>query len=122
MEIIGETYYEEPSFMITEKTLHSIHGCNFPIILSSPGTVKHLEDLGIDVFNDIIDHNYDNILDPVDRVVELINSNYKLLSDVDYAKLQWRRCQNRFLTNVDFVKNQLHKTVHQRVLNHFLSL
>lgn len=33
IEIVGETTYCEPSFLVTEKTLNTIWGCNFPIII-----------------------------------------------------------------------------------------
>jgi hypothetical protein len=117
VEIICETYYEEPSLMITEKTLHSIFGCSFPIWISSAGTVAYLEQLGIDVFRDIIDHSYDNILDPIDRLVTAIDSNRRILSDLTYARQLWIKSKDRFLANVNFMKYQQHDQIRDRIIS-----
>lgn len=100
VEIIGESQFSAPSFFITEKTAHSFYGCNFPIILSGCGTVAHLRELGLDVFDDIIDHGYDIIANPFDRIVAAIESNQKLITDPDYAKQSWITCRSRFENNV----------------------
>jgi hypothetical protein len=103
--------------MITEKTLHSIFGCSFPIWISSAGTVAYLEQLGIDVFRDIIDHSYDNILDPIDRLVTAIDSNRRILSDLTYARQLWIKSKDRFLANVNFMKYQQHDQIRDRIIS-----
>lgn len=117
VEIVCETYYEEPSLMITEKTLHNIYGCSFPIWISGAGTVDYLEQLGIDVFRDIVDHSYDSILDPVDRLATAIEDNRQLLTDLDYTKQLWTSSKDRFLSNVNFMKYQLHDQIRARIIS-----
>lgn len=122
VEIVVETYYEEPSYMVTEKTMHSIIGCNFPIFISSAGFVAHLESLGFDVFRDIIDHSYDSITDPVDRLVTAIDGNLRLLTDVAYAKQQWKTHCQRLIDNANFAQTQLCNNVYKRAIGQFKSL
>ena len=43
-----------------------------PIIVSVPGTVELLRKQGFDLFDDIIDHSYDNIADDVNRFKQLV--------------------------------------------------
>jgi hypothetical protein len=117
VEIICETYYEEPSLMITEKTLHSIYGCSFLIWISSTGTVNYLEQLGVDVFRDIVDHNYDSVTDPVDRLVTAIDDNRRLLTDLEYTKKLWTNSKDRFLSNVNFMKYHLHNQIRDRIIS-----
>jgi len=105
VEIVGESQFAAPSFFVTEKTAHSFYGCNFPIIMNGCGTVAHLRELGLDMFDDIIDHTYDSIANPFDRIVTAIESNRRLITDPDYAKQSWIACKSRFKNNVSVMHN-----------------
>lgn len=104
VEVVAESSFTTPSFNITEKTLNSIYGCNFPIILCSSGTVAHLRELGFDMFDDVIDHSYDQIDNPLDRLLSAIDSNIEILTNGDLAKERWLRCRGRFASNVDVAR------------------
>lgn len=119
VEIITESYYEEPSLFVTEKTLQSILGCNFPIIIGSCGSIDYLEQLGFDMFRDIVDHRYDEIIDPVDRLVTAVDLNHRLLTDGKWAKDAWISCQSRFLRNVEFSKKDMYTVIYNRVITQF---
>jgi hypothetical protein len=105
VEIVTESTFAEPSFSITEKTAHSFFGCNFPIILGGRGIIAHLREIGFDMFDDVVDHSYDQIANPFDRIVSAIESNRRLLVDAEHAKQSWRQCQKRFEHNVQVVRN-----------------
>jgi hypothetical protein len=105
VEIANETMYDTTEFMLTEKTIQTFYGYNFPIILSGVGIVQHLRDLGLDMFDDIVDHSYDKIENMVDRIVTAIDSNRQLLTDADYTKEKWKQCQHRFESNIKVIKN-----------------
>ena len=105
VEIVSESVFSSPSFMLTEKTAHAFYGCNFPIILSGCGAVAHLRDIGLDMFDDVIDHGYDLINNPFDRIVAAIESNRRLLTDPDYAKQSWLNCRSRFESNIKVMRN-----------------
>lgn len=105
VEIITESVFSAPSFMLTEKTLHSIYGCNFPILLSGAGAISHLRDAGFDVFDDIVDHGYDRIKNPFDRIIAAIDSNSELLVNSERTKSLWRRCRDRFINNITVARN-----------------
>jgi len=104
VEFITESSFEAPAFMLTEKTLNSIYGCNFPIFLGGIGIVAHLRDLGLDVFDDIVDHSYDQIINPIDRIIAAVEYNHQLLTDIIYTKEQWIKAKDRFLSNVEVAK------------------
>jgi hypothetical protein len=105
VEIVTESTFAEPSFAITEKTAHSFFGCNFPIVLGGCGIISHLRELGLDVFDDVVDHSYDLIANPFDRIASAIESNRRLLIDTDHAKQSWIRCESRFESNVAVMRN-----------------
>ena len=108
VEIVSETSYTESCFNLTEKTLNSIYGCCFPIILCSPGTVNFLRDLGLDMFDDIIDHSYDAIIDPAERLESAIIKNKELLTNNIRTKELWIKNKSRFEKNVDFCQERLY--------------
>ena len=108
VEIITETSYIETAFNLTEKTLHSIYGCSFPILLSSQGSVAFLRSMGMDMFDDIINHSYDDIVDPADRMYCAITDNIEILTNNEKVKQLWVDNQARFANNVDFAKNKMY--------------
>ena len=114
VEIVSETSFGEATFLLTEKTLNSIYGCNFPIILCSKGTVAFLRSMGMDMFDDIIDHSYDSIDNPIDRLYTAITANKKLLTNNQRTKQLWQDNQHRFVNNVAFAKNTLYNFYSQR--------
>jgi hypothetical protein len=120
VEIITETSYTEKAYLLTEKTLNSIYGCNFPILLSSSGAVALLRDAGMDMFDDIIDHSYDLIDNPVDRLNAAIYNNKRLLSDNAYVKQIWQENQHRFIKNVEFAKSTIYDFYRNRATDQFL--
>lgn len=105
VEIVSESSFCSPSFNITEKTANCFFGCNFPILLGGSGLVQHLRDLEIDVFDDVIDHSYDKLSNPFDRIITAIDCNEHMLKDAKYSQQQWRQCQNRFESNINKIKN-----------------
>lgn len=104
IEIVNETIFFQRSGIVTEKYLHTIYGDVFPIILGFAGIVSNLRDLGFDVFDDVIDHSYDIIKEPLVRMVKAIEMNLDILRDRDLAWRQWDRCQGRFLKNREVAK------------------
>ena len=118
VEIVSESSFTAPSFMLTEKTLHSIYGCNLPIILSGVGAVAHLRELGFDLFDDLVDHSYDLISNPFDRIVGAVDGNRRLLTDGAYAKSVWLTCQDRFQSNIEVAKT-IYQWYQNRTHNQF---
>lgn len=119
VEIIVETSFGEECFLITEKTANCFFGCSFPIWISSKGTVKFLRDLGLDVYDDIINHSYDNISHPVDRLIAAITDNISILQNPDVVKQLWIENKNRFYRNIDFLQNNFFNKIHDRAYSQF---
>lgn len=103
IELVSETSYNEHSFNITEKTLHFIYGGNFPVLLSSPGTVNFLRNMGIDMFDDVVNHSYDTIEDPALRINTAIESNLSILISPNMIE-RWKENKYRIDKNIAFVK------------------
>jgi hypothetical protein len=90
--------------MLTEKTMKAYAACQLPIWFAVKGFVQYQRELGFDVFDDIIDHSYDNVENPLDRIPMIVKELKKLtdrpLSALqDLLKVNWHR--------LEYNKNQL---------------
>jgi hypothetical protein len=122
VEIVAESSFTAPSFMLTEKTLNSVYGCNFPIILSGVGTISHLRDIGFDMFDDVIDHSYDLIANPIDRIITAIENNRTLLTNAEYTKQNWKNNRYRFESNINLAQTNMYKWFQQQTISKFNSV
>jgi hypothetical protein len=89
----------------TEKSIYPILSCNFPIWLGGKRQAQGWKELGFDVFDDVIDHNYQHA-DTTDQRIRLaIELNLKILTDLNYAKEMRQICMPRFVANKEKLLN-----------------
>jgi hypothetical protein len=119
IEFVSESLYETPYGSISEKFLNSVYGYNFPILIAVPGAVQFLRDLGFDMFDDVIDHKYDQIEDNLKRIHVAINSNRHLITNKENLIEHWKKAIPRFAKNLDFAKNTMPAVIHHNVITSF---
>jgi len=90
----------------TEKTLKPFMMEQIPIFVAQPYHVELLRDIGYDVFDDIIDHSYDEEPDEKKRM-ELIIEEIKKTLDKDGAFFYYNNRQ-RFLHNRELTYQHTH--------------
>jgi hypothetical protein len=117
VEFVSCTEFAQPTTQIDEKFINSVIGYNFPIIIGSRGTVKFIRDSGFDMFDDVVDHSYDNIDNPVDRIISAVESNQHLITDYATTIKRWVECRPRFDANFNFTHLDMHKLQEQRTLS-----
>lgn len=123
VEIVNETIFFTNQIFVTEKFLQSVYGYNLPIVLSTPGAVEFLRQSGFDMFDDVIDHSYDLIKNPLQRIFTAVESNIRLLSDKKYAIDAWNRCLPRLDQNYYYAANHMYNYFHSKFvtdLNNYL--
>ena len=102
LEIISGTMFFEKSPFLSEKEIQNVYAQNFPIYLNGPGMVKELKKLfNFDMFEDIIDHSYDEIENHFERLAAAIDRNEKLLDGSTNMKELWYDNRKRFEENCD---------------------
>lgn len=101
VEFVTESVYNFDLAWVTEKFLNSQLGSNFPIWISGKGTVTWLRKHGFDVFDDIVDHSYDTVQDPVIRMQNCVKNNINLFQNYNETKELWTKNKHRFQKNVD---------------------
>ena len=117
VEVINETvWFPDAGGIISEKYLNSVYGKNFPIIVSVANSVKNIRNMGFDVFDDIIDHSYDEILSPTKRLISALELNERVFFDFDYINHCWNACQERWNANIALAKT-IENTAEKRLLS-----
>jgi len=93
---------------ITEKTTKAFYMHQIPIILGAPGIVQHLRSMGYDMFDEIVNHDYDNE-DNIFKRCDMIFAELKRLSSIPLNQL------NNMLTIQSTLPDRFH---HNRSLLH----
>jgi hypothetical protein len=116
VNVVLETSYEKISNittstwstpMMTEKTVKAFALKQIPMILGPAGQVAHTQNLGFDMFNDIIDHSYDFETDPLSRINKFVNSlqNFITLNPTETLQEIKNKLMPRFEHNFNVAKN-----------------
>ena len=102
-----ETHYEWKNVIhITEKTLKPFYFLQIPVILSTPHHVRELrETYGFDMFDDLIDHSYDEIIDDKERFKKYIQEVIRLHSIKDDVIEFYKKNEDRIMYNRQVINN-----------------
>lgn len=103
--LISEPSFFEQGCSITEKTIMSFYAGHFPIWLGSYKLPETVKTLGFDIFDDFIDHSYQYVIDPVDRLIQAIVKNYDFLNDIKMQKQLRNENLHRLNNNLKLVQN-----------------
>lgn len=71
--VINETAFNYPNPYLSEKTFKAIASNRPFVIAGAPGTLNLLHNIGFKTFSNIWDESYDQILDPTDRILAVVN-------------------------------------------------
>lgn len=119
VEIVAETLCNTPTISVSEKFLNSVYARNFPIMIGAHGLVAFLSRMGFDMFADVVDHSYDHIKDPMDRICAAVDMNMEMLTNQDLVKNLWQANQTRFDYNLNFARYDMYEWYRTRCLEHF---
>jgi hypothetical protein len=104
LNIVTET--SDTCRLLSEKTAKALSAESFFTVVSGPGFIKDLRNLGFDVFDDLLDHEYyDNTLDMRERIKRM----YTMLTPiVNRATLEVAtyRYAGRFKKNTEYMHGE----------------
>ena len=90
--------------MLSEKTFKPIIAGQLFVLIASVGAVQFLRDIGLDTFDDIIDHRYDTIHDDRERIEQaLVQVDY--LNQLDLATV-YEKIKSRLKGNSEYFLSQ----------------
>lgn len=88
--IILETYFDNNDLITyTEKIFRGLQLPRPWILFTAKHGVHYLRQMGFDVFDDIVDHSYDNISSAIDRQIKILDVAEQLVN-IDLKKIQPR--------------------------------
>jgi hypothetical protein len=98
VNVVTETEYNTAPGIISEKTLLAMAAEQIPVVIGHAGIVKHCEELGFDMFTDLVDTSYDSLRNDV-RAEQAILLNQDLIQGrIDLAPYRERlSAQREFL-------------------------
>jgi len=113
INIVTESSYLDSELIvhITEKSFRPFYFYQLPIFVASHHHVKHLKEIyGFDMFEDIIDHSYDNIVNDRDRLFEILNEIKRLSGNKEKVREFYKSNYDRFEKNKNIILNILRNT------------
>lgn len=104
VNIVTESCYERPEIHITEKSMKPFYFYQLPIFVSSFNHVKFLrERFGFDLFDDLINHDYDMEPNNKKRLLLVFNEILRLLKNKDKVVEFYKNNEHRFKKNSDII-------------------
>ena len=95
VNIVTETQYDQPTGIITEKTLLAMAAEQIPIVIGHRGIVDQCRRMGFDMFDDLVDNSYDQLPNE-SRVEAALELNKDLIQGrVDLAPYRDRLVKQR---------------------------
>jgi len=99
-----ETQYFGRDIHITEKSFKPFLHLQFPMILASRHHIKHMREFyGYDFFDDVINHDYDNVKSDRDRIFKFIEELKRIQSNKEFFIDFYKNNRERFLKNQEMV-------------------
>lgn len=103
ISLITEPAFLQKETIHTEKTVMAMYGGTIPIWVGGWRLPDYLKTMGFDVFDDLVDHSYQNMPDAMDRCYFAIERNLDLLRDFDRVKEFIANNHARFQHNVQLL-------------------
>lgn len=115
ISLITETGRYDKAAVFTEKTIFSVLGLSLPIWVGGFQQAKHWNAIGFDIFDDVIDHSYQDYPTLVERCYYAFKLNLNLLGDLEKVKelrlrLLPRLENNRKLLLDNILIHHIHQT------------
>lgn len=105
ISLITEPAFFERETIHTEKTVMAIYGGTIPVWVGGWRLADTMRSMGFDVFDDIVDHSYETLADPMDRVYSAIERNLALLQDHTRVAEFIKNNQDRFAHNLTVLQS-----------------
>ena len=102
VNIVTESAYINSDFIvhITEKSFRPFYHYQLPIFVASHHHIGHLkETYGFDMFDDIIDHSYDDVINHRDRLFKIVDEIKRLNGKKEEIKEFYKNNYERFEKN-----------------------
>ena len=102
--LVTETDFDLNVLHPTEKSLKPFYYFQYPLFVAPPHHVKYLKDTyGFDMFDDIINHSYDDEIHDLKRMDMIHSEILKIFNNSNFYKEIYKEHKNRFISNHNLV-------------------
>jgi hypothetical protein len=116
ISLITESVAYQTAAVFTEKIVFATLGLTFPIWIGGYNQAAEWKRLGFDIFDDIIDHSYQNYNTLIERCYYAFSRNIELLSNKEKATELRLNFKDRLFNNRELlIQNHLAKFVDQEI-------
>jgi hypothetical protein len=93
ISLVLETYYDREAIAFSEKVFRALQLPRPMLLFSGIGSVNILKNLGFDLYDDLVDHNYDYIENPIKRQLKILSilENFKTFEYSDEVLLDFEK-------------------------------
>jgi hypothetical protein len=105
VSLITESVRFQKAAVFTEKTIYSVLGLTLPIWIGGYQQARYWKNLGFDVFDDVINHDYQHYDTLIERCYYAFNLNIDLLANFGKAKQARLDCLGRLIKNRDLLQS-----------------
>lgn len=103
VSLISESNTFNLASTTTEKFIYAVLGLNFPLWIGSYGNAESCKKIGFDIFDDVINHNYQFKSTLIERCYYAFYDNIRILTDLKYASEIRYQCRDRLYRNRDLL-------------------
>jgi hypothetical protein len=104
VSLIAEPWFKSQlASIFSEKTLYAIMGLTFPIYIGGYRHADYLKKIGLDTFDDIIDHSYQHRTTLVEQCFYAFKDNLHILTNLSLAQQLRQTHLDRLLKNRDLL-------------------
>lgn len=118
--IVAETNYKEDTIFQSEKIFKPVLLLQPFVVAGETGAIQSMRELGYDVFDDFINHNYDSIIDPKKRMDKICQEIERLcnISKTEWNEILFQMLPRLILNfttlqNAMYRNNELHNPVYK---------
>jgi hypothetical protein len=95
VNIVTETQYDARPGVVSEKAFLAFAACQIPIVIGHPEIVRDCQELGFDMFTDLVDTSYDTMPNDIRAEQALLLNKDLILGKIDLTPYQTRLDQQR---------------------------
>tara|TARA_B100001057_G_scaffold500913_1_gene618784 strand:+ start:7352 stop:8275 length:924 start_codon:yes stop_codon:yes gene_type:complete len=101
ISLVLETYFDKThGVAFSEKIFRNLLLPRPFLLFNNPGAIQHLRSCGFDVFDDIVDHSYDNIIEGVPKQIHILEQTKKFAL-IEYSTKLVDRLQEGCNNNIN---------------------
>jgi hypothetical protein len=86
VSLISESVWTQVASSFTEKTAYAMLGLTFPLWIGGVNMAAEWQKKGFDIFEDVIDHSYQNMPTLIERCFYAFELNKEILTNLELAK------------------------------------